>query len=301
MRRPAASAWSQRKSCVASAGPPSSASSAPGTSNTAPGSAPVRQASTTTRRRQPRAANMTATPSVPASSSLVSAGARGASRRSTSAATPSSLRVGLPQPMTAITGPSDPPQAAIPLGLDRHRQLGQVAPFAVHQEIDALHAAQLVLSVRLVEKAADDELALEVVGGEPADLADDLQKFLFGLGKRLDDRFKPAFEHLRDRAQRLGVLFVGGRGHRSGGPETGQLLAGLAVMRMDRADEAGIVGAADMPDLDRVVRVEDRRADQRLLDRAARAAAVARADIPGGRRDDLVVADLAALDIDPMA
>src|ERR1700722_10365312 len=56
-----------------------------------------------------------------------------------------------------------------------------------------------------------------------------------------------------------------------------------------------------MTDLDRVAGVGDRRADQRLLDRTPDAAVVARADIPGGRRDDLVVAVLAVLDVDPVA
>ncbi len=56
-----------------------------------------------------------------------------------------------------------------------------------------------------------------------------------------------------------------------------------------------------MADLDGVVRVCDRGADQRLLDRPALAGGVARPDVPGGRRDDLVVLDLAVLHLDPVA
>src|ERR1700722_4942671 len=72
-------------------------------------------------------------------------------------------------------------------------------------------------------------------------------------------------------------------------------------MRMDGADKTRIEGACDMTDFDRIARVGHRNADQRLLDRPANARAVSGADIPGGRRDDLVVLDLAAFDIDPMA
>ena len=50
-----------------------------------------------------------------------------------------------------------------------------------------------------------------------------------------------------------------------------------------------------MADLDGVVRVADRDADQRLLDRPALAGLGARPDVPGGRRNDLVVLDLTIL------
>jgi len=56
-----------------------------------------------------------------------------------------------------------------------------------------------------------------------------------------------------------------------------------------------------MADLDRIAGIGDRRTDQGLFDRAAMLRAVARPDVPGRRRDDLVVLDLAVLDFDPMA
>ena len=72
-------------------------------------------------------------------------------------------------------------------------------------------------------------------------------------------------------------------------------------MRVDGADKTGVERARDMPDLDRVARIGNRDPDERLLDRAADPRAVTRTDIPGGRGDDLVVLDLAAFDIDPVA
>src|SRR5262245_11835812 len=72
-------------------------------------------------------------------------------------------------------------------------------------------------------------------------------------------------------------------------------------MRVHCADEAGIVGAADMTDIDGIGRIRNRRADQRLLDRAAISGDAPRPDIPCRRGDDLIVLDLAALDLDPMA
>src|SRR5271170_6455785 len=83
--------------------------------------------------------------------------------------------------------------------------------------------------------------------------------------------------------------------------EPREFLPRPGVMRVNRADKARIVRAADMADLDGIVRIGDRRADQRFLHRAADAVARPRADIPGGRSDDLVVLDLAGLHFDPMA
>ena len=56
-----------------------------------------------------------------------------------------------------------------------------------------------------------------------------------------------------------------------------------------------------MAHLDRVTGVGNRCADQCLFDRPAHLRAVARADVPGGGRDDLVVFDLAVFDLDPVA
>src|SRR5687768_2861168 len=87
----------------------------------------------------------------------------------------------------------------------------------------------------------------------------------------------------------------------SSGPEPRQLLAGVRVVRMHGAHEARVVRAADVAHLDRVARIGDRRADERLLHRAALAVGGARPHVPRGRRDDLVVLDLAAAHLDPVA
>ena len=86
----------------------------------------------------------------------------------------------------------------------------------------------------------------------------------------------------------------------SGGSEPGQLLSGLRVMGVNGAYQTGIVGAADVPHLDRIMDILNRRADQGLLHRAANAVGRSRSDIPRRRRDDLIVLDLAVLDLDPM-
>src|ERR1700760_3716107 len=87
----------------------------------------------------------------------------------------------------------------------------------------------------------------------------------------------------------------------SGGSETCELFTALRVMRMNGADETRIVRAADMADFDRIARIGDRCTDQCLFDRPAVAGAGARPHVPGRRRDDLIVLDLAAFDLDPMA
>ena len=56
-----------------------------------------------------------------------------------------------------------------------------------------------------------------------------------------------------------------------------------------------------MAQFDRILRVDYRRAHQRLLDRAELLAAVARADVPRRRSHHLVILDLAVLDDDPVA
>mmetsp|Transcript_18206 Transcript_18206/g.43601 ORF Transcript_18206/g.43601 Transcript_18206/m.43601 type:complete len:319 (-) Transcript_18206:2331-3287(-) len=88
---------------------------------------------------------------------------------------------------------------------------------------------------------------------------------------------------------------------RSGGSEASQFLAGLGVVGMHRADEARVKRACDVPDLDRIRRIGNRRADQRLLDRPELVLAVTRTDVPGRGGNDLVVLDLAVLDFDPVA
>src|SRR5580704_7661699 len=159
----------------------------------APGGAPERQASTTTSVQQPRAANMTAMPSVPASSRCTRGSScarpRAASARSTAGPAPSSHRLELPQPITAIialpsypstvphrhrTCPtshaSDAPQPAPPIRFHRDGKLRQVAPLPIHEEIHAFHAPLPVGTVGTIEEPADDQLALEIVGGELAQL-----------------------------------------------------------------------------------------------------------------------------------
>src|SRR5262245_30338672 len=56
-----------------------------------------------------------------------------------------------------------------------------------------------------------------------------------------------------------------------------------------------------MPDLHRIALVRDRRPHQRLFDRSPLAARGSRTNVPGCRRHDLVVLDLAALELDPVA
>ena len=56
-----------------------------------------------------------------------------------------------------------------------------------------------------------------------------------------------------------------------------------------------------MPYFHRIVHVPDGRADQGLFHRAPNAVGRPRSDVPGGRRNDLVILDLAVLDLDPVA
>ena len=70
---------------------------------------------------------------------------------------------------------------------------------------------------------------------------------------------------------------------------------------VDGADEAGVVRAHDVEQLDRVVEVGDLQADEALLPVTAAARAVARGAVPGGGRDHLVVRDRAVPDPDPVA
>ena len=65
-----------------------------------------------------------------------------------------------------MPGKSYAPQPAIPVGLHRQREFGQIAPFSVDQVVDALHAAHLVRSVWLVEETPDNELAFKIGGIE---------------------------------------------------------------------------------------------------------------------------------------
>src|SRR5208337_2976994 len=88
---------------------------------------------------------------------------------------------------------------------------------------------------------------------------------------------------------------------RSSGSESSEFFAGVCVMRMNGANETRIVGAADVANLYGVAGVFDRRANQRLFDRPAFSVRRARPDIPRRGRDDLIVLDLAALNLDPVA
>ena len=56
-----------------------------------------------------------------------------------------------------------------------------------------------------------------------------------------------------------------------------------------------------MPDLDWIVGISDWRADKRFLHRPPRTICGTWSDVPGCRRDNLIVLDLAGLDFDPMA
>src|ERR1700733_2363901 len=106
-------------------------------------------------------------PSVPASSSRTTGSAMPRSRtaRTTAGPAPSSHRLELPQPMIAImprgfqqraTKPSNPPQPAPPVGVYRHRQLGQISPLGFHQVVHAFHAAHPVGPLVMIDEAADD-------------------------------------------------------------------------------------------------------------------------------------------------
>ena len=84
------------------------------------------------------------------------------------------------------SGSSDAPEPAPPFRLDRHGELRQVAPFAVHEVVHALHAALLVGAIRMVHEAADHELAFQVVWVELPELEQDVAELLVGLRKGLD-------------------------------------------------------------------------------------------------------------------
>ena len=65
---------------------------------------------------------------------------------------------------------SNAPEPAPPIGLDRHRQLRQVAPSAMHEIVHAFHAALFFRPIGMIEKSADHQLALQIAGLELAQL-----------------------------------------------------------------------------------------------------------------------------------
>src|SRR5579863_3191428 len=74
----------------------------------------------------------------------------------------------------------------------------------------------------------------------------------------------------------------------------------LRVVEMYGAGQARVKGVDGAQDLDGLLDVGDRRADQRLLEGRALLMRVARRAVPGGRHHELVVVDLAVLDLDPV-
>ena len=54
--------------------------------------------------------------------------------------------------------------------------------------------------------------------------------------------------------------------------ELAELSSGLAVVGVDGADQAGVEGAGDMPELDGILHVHDRGPDEGLFDRTQSAA-----------------------------
>src|SRR4051812_30593814 len=90
------------------------------------------------------------------------------------------------------------PEPAPPVGLDRYRQLGEIAPLPMHEVIHALLAAHLIRPVRLVGETREDELSHEVVGREILQLPEELAELAVGLGKRLRLRDEPLREDLAD-------------------------------------------------------------------------------------------------------
>src|SRR4051794_35079773 len=79
------------------------------------------------------------------------------------------------------------------------------------------------------------------------------------------------------------------RSHVAVDDELGQLLAGLAVVGVDRAHQARVEAASDETKLDRVLDIGDWCTHQCMFDRAECALTVAWSDVPGRRCDDLVV------------
>src|SRR4051794_16670339 len=82
--------------------------------------------------------------------------------------------------------------------------------------------------------------------------------------------------------------------------ELAELPARLAVIGVDGADQARVEAAGHVAQLHRVLLVDDRRADQGLLDGSEHLLAVAWPDVPRRRGDHLVVGDLPVLDHDPV-
>src|ERR1700733_14328348 len=84
-------------------------------------------------------------------------------------------------------------------------------------------------------------------------------------------------------------------------PEPRQLLAALGVVRVNRANQAGIERSGNMAHFDWIGRIGDRCPHQRLFDGAANTLRIARSDIPRRRCDDLVILYFTVLHFDPMA
>ena len=111
---------------------------------------------------------------------------------------------------------------------------------------------------RVIEKPTDDQLRLHVAALDAAELDEDLVPFPVGLGDRLDPGRQAVGEDVVDVAEerRLGV----GAAHvRHAVRKRASSSPVLRVVGVHGADQARVVGAADVADLDRIVRVGDRR------------------------------------------
>ncbi len=82
--------------------------------------------------------------------------------------------------------------------------------------------------------------------------------------------------------------------------ESRQLAAGFSIVGVYSANQTRIKRPGQDPHLHRVGRFGDRGADKRLFHRTVDALGILRANIPSGRRDDLVVLNLSVFDYDPI-
>ena len=80
-----------------------------------------------------------------------------------------------------------------------------------------------------------------------------------------------------------------------------RVLAALGVDHMHRAGDARIERMNGTQDLQRPVRIGDRRVQQRRFISAALSLRIARSRVPGGRNHRLIVLDRFAVDLDPVA
>jgi len=90
---------------------------------------------------------------------------------------------------------SNSPKTAPPFRIDRHLEFRQRAPLTMHKVVDALSAALIVGTVRMVEESADDQLALEIAPINMAQLSEYIGKFLVGFRNWLHVGFQSARQH----------------------------------------------------------------------------------------------------------